>query len=298
MAGGMDWFRWHHGSVTDPKFQLVARQAGASLSDVLAVWAYLLESASAAQERGDIGDIDAEALDCMFGFPTTETRTANIMAAMTKRGLLSDGRIAAWDRRQPKREDDTAADRKRRQREREHEERMAAAVTHDVSHDVTHGHAENVPCHAEVTHGHDRGEERREEIPSPPSVKKVRAPKRAAPIEPPPDVDAQVWSDWLALRAKKRAPVTATVLEGVVSEAAKAGMGVDEFLRIWCRRGTQGLEADWLKPHERRGAAPAETTYARQMRERYESITPAIAAKRPGQVIDMEAPNAIARLVG
>ena len=46
---GMDWFRWHHGSVTDPKFQLVARRAGASLPDVLAVWAYVLEAASQAE---------------------------------------------------------------------------------------------------------------------------------------------------------------------------------------------------------------------------------------------------------
>lgn len=37
MAGGIEWFRWHHGSVTDPKFQLVARRSGARLSDVLAV---------------------------------------------------------------------------------------------------------------------------------------------------------------------------------------------------------------------------------------------------------------------
>lgn len=27
MAGGIDWFRWHHGSVTDPKLQLVAGNA-------------------------------------------------------------------------------------------------------------------------------------------------------------------------------------------------------------------------------------------------------------------------------
>ncbi len=36
MAGGIDWFRWHHGSVTDPKFQLIAK-ADRSLSDWEAV---------------------------------------------------------------------------------------------------------------------------------------------------------------------------------------------------------------------------------------------------------------------
>ncbi len=47
MAGGIDWFRWHHGSVTDPKFQLVAHRAGVRLGDVMVVWAFVLENASA-----------------------------------------------------------------------------------------------------------------------------------------------------------------------------------------------------------------------------------------------------------
>ena len=110
---GMDWFRWHHGSVTDPKFALVARKAGASVPDVLAVWAYILETASQSVERGDFGIVDCEALDCVFGFPNTETRTADILKAMQDRDLTTGTRIAAWEKRQPKREreDATNADR-------------------------------------------------------------------------------------------------------------------------------------------------------------------------------------------
>lgn len=110
---GMDWFRWHHGSVTDPKFALVARKAGASVPDVLAVWAYILETASQSVERGDFGTVDCEALDCVFGFPAPETRTADILAALSDRGLTDGTRIAAWEKRQPKREreDATNADR-------------------------------------------------------------------------------------------------------------------------------------------------------------------------------------------
>jgi len=110
---GMDWFRWHHGSVTDPKFQLVARKSGASLPDVLAVWAYILETASQSVERGDFGLVDCEALDCLFGFPATETRTAAILKAMQERALVEGSRVASWEKRQPKREreDPTNADR-------------------------------------------------------------------------------------------------------------------------------------------------------------------------------------------
>lgn len=28
-------------------------------------------------------------------------------------------------------------------------------------------------------------------------------------------------------------------------------MTLDAFLRVWCARGSQGLQADWLKPNER-----------------------------------------------
>ncbi|NWL80583.1 hypothetical protein DM872_27400 [Pseudomonas taiwanensis] len=124
MAGGIDWFRWHHGSVTDPKFQLVARRSGTSLPDVLAVWAYLLESASTSSDRGSFGDIDCEALDCLFNFPAAETRTARILTAMEERGLVTGGRIAAWEKRQRKREreDDNSTERVRNYRERRREE--------------------------------------------------------------------------------------------------------------------------------------------------------------------------------
>lgn len=110
---GMDWFRWHHGSVTDPKFALVARKAGASVPDVLAVWAYILETASQSVERGDFGVVDCEALDCVFGFPATETRTADILKGMEGRDLIAGSRVVAWEKRQPKREreDATNADR-------------------------------------------------------------------------------------------------------------------------------------------------------------------------------------------
>lgn len=161
MAGGIDWFRWHHGSVTDPKFGLIAKKAGARVSDVIAVWAYVLENASAEADRGSIGELDFDSIDFLFGLE--DGQAARIVDSMTQRGLIVDGRIASWDKRQPKREDSTAADRKRLQRERDHELRIANAqgqgVTDGESRDVTQRHAN-------VTSSHDRGEERREEYSS------------------------------------------------------------------------------------------------------------------------------------
>jgi hypothetical protein len=152
VAGGIDWFRWHHGSVTDPKFGLIAKRAGARIGDVIALWAFLLETASSDADRGTIGELDFESIEHLLGLESGDV--ARILDAMTARGLITGSRIASWEKRQPKREDDTANERKRRQREREHE--LALSAGHAESRDVTQGHAD-------VTHGHARGEERREE---------------------------------------------------------------------------------------------------------------------------------------
>lgn len=87
--------------------------------------------------------------------------------------------------------------------------------------------------------------------------------KKATAVACPPDVKEQVWKDWLTLRKMKKAPVTETVLESAQKEAVKANMSFNDFLVIWCRRGSQGLEADWLKPHERQSFAQQAADVAR-----------------------------------
>jgi uncharacterized protein YdaU (DUF1376 family) len=67
----------------------------------------------------------------------------------------------------------------------------------------------------------------------------------------PPDVDESVWLDWLNLRKAKKAAVTETVINLARWEAEKANMTFEGFLKEWCFRGSQGLKADWLKPHEK-----------------------------------------------
>lgn len=74
---------------------------------------------------------------------------------------------------------------------------------------------------------------------------------RSPPSECPSDVDPKVWADWLSLRKAKKAPVTGTVAAAAREEAEKAGMSLEAFLRVWCARGSQGLQAEWLKPDER-----------------------------------------------
>ena len=75
--------------------------------------------------------------------------------------------------------------------------------------------------------------------------------EKSTSVDCPPDVDQQIWDDWKQLRKAKKAPVTETVVNSARKEAAKASMAFSDFLTVWCARGSQGLQAEWLKPEER-----------------------------------------------
>lgn len=83
---------------------------------------------------------------------------------------------------------------------------------------------------------------------------------RPKAIACPDGVTERVWADWLQLRKTKKAPVTETVLTSAQDESAKAGMTLNDFLSVWCARGSQGLQADWLKPSERSKPAASKHT--------------------------------------
>lgn len=110
--------------------------------------------------------------------------------------------------------------------------------------------------------------------------KERKAPKVAATVVAcPPDVQEQVWKDWLSLRKAKKAPVTETVVDSAKQEAVKANMSFNDFLVVWCRRGSQGLEASWLRSDEKQNQT--ETVYQRSMRLKMQEAVPTIAKQSP-----------------
>lgn len=232
MAGGIEWFRWHHGSVTDPKFKLVAHKAGVSLPDVLAVWAFVLEKASASEDRGSTGALDAASIDCLFGFE--DGTTASIFAHMAARKLLVDGSVIAWEQHQPKRErtDDNSSERVRAHRAAKLQASNGAILD------------DGTPCNAKERQETPRGEESREEEIKKEQEKKDKNARSALSLLG--DVDASVARDWIALRRSKKAPVTETAVAGIRKEAAKAGMPLEAALRLCCERGWTGFKSEWL----------------------------------------------------
>jgi len=99
------WVRLWHDLPTDPKFRTIARVAKQPLSAVVAVYIFMLTDASAnASERGRTKASDenvASALDL------DDDAVAAIRDAMQGR-VLDGSMISGWDKRQPKREDDSA----------------------------------------------------------------------------------------------------------------------------------------------------------------------------------------------
>lgn len=104
--------------VGDAKLTLVAKAAGVTAGEVLAVWVAVLAHAAAQRPRGSLEGLDAEQMALALGWPPE--RVAAILQAMRPR--LHDGqRLRAWKKRQRVKIDRTAAERKRRQRARQRE---------------------------------------------------------------------------------------------------------------------------------------------------------------------------------
>jgi hypothetical protein len=111
------------------------------------------------------------------------------------------------------------------------------------------------------------------------------------------DVDPQVLADWVAHRKRRKADVTATVVQSLRAEAAKAGMSVESAMRMQLVRGWTGFEADWVAGQQ--GRAPAQRGAVESFAERrakrnaqqYAEFTgrPVAAAQPVGVVVDVPA---------
>lgn len=122
----MDWWRAYHGLPVDPKLGVVAKRAECPRHTALALWVYLLDRASRAETRGQVGDLDPEVIGEALDLPQDEVE--RLIAAFLDKGMLTeDGRISAWEKHQPT--DSTSAERMRRYRERQNVTPVTRNVT-------------------------------------------------------------------------------------------------------------------------------------------------------------------------
>lgn len=172
----MDWFRCYHGITHDAKWPLIARMSIQPVGVVVSVWMALLEHASQADERGSVEDFDCEVVDALYGYE--DGTTGAVLAAMKSRGLVCEGRLVSWVKRQPAREDAVGPEAKSgAQRVREHRARKKAEADqrNAQSRDVTNCNASVTQCNAQ---SRDVTPQNREE--------KIREEKYTPPLPPSP----------------------------------------------------------------------------------------------------------------
>ena len=69
---------------------------------------------------------------------------------------------------------------------------------------------------------------------------------KATVVATPEGVSDSVWQDFKTLRKAKKAPITERALDGLRSEAQKAGWTLEQALSECCVRGWQAFKADWV----------------------------------------------------
>ena len=59
------------------------------------------------------------------------------------------------------------------------------------------------------------------------------------------NVCESVANDWIQIRKTKKSAITQTAVDGILREAGKAGLSLENALRVCCERGWAGFAADW-----------------------------------------------------
>lgn len=122
----IDWFRSWHGAPTDNKWLLIAKRAAVPAGMVSAVVWALFDHASQNEQRGNVEEFDVETYAIFSGFD--EAKIAAIIEALKEKSIIVSGYLSAWQKRQPKREDNSS------ERVAKHRETQCNAVKRNVTH--------------------------------------------------------------------------------------------------------------------------------------------------------------------
>ena len=69
-------------------------------------------------------------------------------------------------------------------------------------------------------------------------------------------IDSQVVADFKTLRVKQRAAITKTAINGITREALKAGLNLEDALRMCCERGWRSFKATWISEQKNQSNGP------------------------------------------
>lgn len=109
------WWRSWHGAPMDHKWSVIAARTGIKPGIVSAIAWALFDYASQQDERGTVDGFDVETYSVYSGF--SESEISAVIQAMTDKEIIVDGRLAKWDKRQPKSESEIERNRENRKKQ-------------------------------------------------------------------------------------------------------------------------------------------------------------------------------------
>jgi hypothetical protein len=116
------WFRLYSDFAAHPKWRLLARAAGVTLSEALAVGVYLMCHANKSRPRGSLADFSP--LECAAALDLEAEQVRAAYDELERLGWIDQDHLVTWDERNPDVEDPTAAERQRRRRAKAKAERI------------------------------------------------------------------------------------------------------------------------------------------------------------------------------
>lgn len=227
----MSWLRWWDGTVTDPKWRVVAARAGQTVGSVIAVWAYLLEEARS--NDGALPEIDCEIIGAALGYDPEAVQ--RIVDGMKAKGSVNDTGIVNWRKRQPKREDDSRA--------------RVAAWREKKAAEKSVTNQRDGACNADVTRGNaPEAEAEAEKIEERSTSLRSVDPKNPEKTSPRQALLVVLTDEWagavLDHRQKIRKPLTAKAAE-LLAKAFNSTGDPNGAAQMMIERGWQGFKLEW-----------------------------------------------------
>ena len=242
----MEWFRWYHGAISDPKWPLIAKKSGQNIGTVVSIWAAILEHASQNSERGSVVGFDPDTIDALYGYE--DGTTVTVCNAMKRHGVLHETEhVISWEKRQPKRErEDSSGDRVRRFREKQ--------KLNNAEH-IDDSNANETPCNASVTQETPRTEQNRTDIKKDLSEKPKTVSHDSPFSLPCEDGSEFTYDDIFIAAARKAYPLTSVEKEVTKARAwlegnptkKKTRRGMKKFLNGWMARAQGDAEKNQAK---------------------------------------------------
>ncbi|OGB23331.1 MAG: hypothetical protein A3I66_01310 [Burkholderiales bacterium RIFCSPLOWO2_02_FULL_57_36] len=99
-------------------------------------------------------------------------------------------------------------------------------------------------------------------------------------------VDEQTVTDWMAHRKAKKAQTSITVIKSRIAEAGKAGLSLDDALKLEISRNWQGFEASWVLPKQQVGQSRLPVTQAQRSADNEEAKR-LLFGRKNSEVIDV-----------